>query len=58
MGLEIINLDIKVDFTNLKFSFKILKFLRDFSLLDFFILSAMVFQCVVFKSYRLNFQHR
>jgi hypothetical protein len=23
MGLEIINLDIKVDFTNLKFSFKI-----------------------------------
>jgi hypothetical protein len=42
MGLDKINLDIKMDFMNLKFWFKIL--------FDFFILSVMV------KSYRLNFQ--
>jgi hypothetical protein len=36
MGLEKINLNIKVDFMNLKFSFQILKILRDFFLLDFF----------------------
>jgi hypothetical protein len=54
MGLEKINLDIEMDFMNLKF--EILKILRDFFLLDFFILSVMVLQCVVVKSYRLNFQ--
>jgi hypothetical protein len=42
MGLEKINLNIEMDFTNLKFSFQILKNLRDFFLLDFFILSVMV----------------
>jgi hypothetical protein len=54
MGLKNINLDIKMDFTNLKF--KILKFLRDFFLFDFFILSVMKLQCVMVKSYRLSFQ--
>jgi len=50
MGLEKINLDIKMDFTNLKISFEILKFLKEFFLFDFFILSVMV------KSYRLSFK--
>jgi hypothetical protein len=49
MGLEKINLDIKMDFMNLKFEIWILNFLRDFFLLDFFILNVMVFQCVVVK---------
>ncbi len=40
----------------MKFSFKILKFLRDFFLFDCFILSVMVLQCVVVKSSKLGFQ--
>ncbi len=56
MGLEKINLIIKMDFTNLKFSFEISKKIIDIFLLDFFILSVMVFQCVVVKSCRFNFQ--
>jgi hypothetical protein len=55
MGLENINLDIKMDFMNLKFSFEILKFLEDFFLLNFFILNLMVLQCVVVKNYELSF---
>jgi hypothetical protein len=49
MGLEKINLNIEMDLMNLKFSFQIFKCFRDFFLLDFFILSVMVFQCVVVK---------
>ncbi len=56
MGLEKVNLDIEMDFTNLKFSFEILIFFKDFFLFDFFILSVMVFQCVVLKNRKLNFQ--
>jgi hypothetical protein len=47
-----VNLNIKMDFMNLKFEIKIQLFLKDFFLLDFFILSVMVFQCVVVKSCR------
>jgi hypothetical protein len=56
MGLEKFNLDFKMDFMNLKFSFEILKFFKDFFLFGFFILSVMVLQCVVVKKYRLSFQ--
>jgi hypothetical protein len=56
MGLEKINLYIEMDFTNLKFSLKILKFFKDFFLLDFFISNVMVPQFVVVKSCRFNFQ--
>jgi hypothetical protein len=45
-----------MDFTNLKFSFEIFKYLKDFFLFDFFILSVMVLQGVVVKNYRLSFQ--
>jgi len=47
MGLEKVNLNIKMDLTNFQFSIKILNFLKDFFLLDFFILNVMVLQCVV-----------
>jgi hypothetical protein len=53
MGLEKINLDFEMDFTNLKF--EILKMLRDFFLFDFFILSVMILQCVVVKNISLVF---
>jgi hypothetical protein len=56
MGFEEIDLNIELDFTNLKFSFKIKKYLKDFFLLDFFILIVMVLQCVVVKKYRLSSQ--
>jgi len=56
MGLEKINLDIEMDFMNLKFSFEILKNLKEFFLLDFFILIVMVLQCVVVKNCKLSFQ--
>jgi hypothetical protein len=49
MGLEKINLNIKIDLTNLEFSFKILILFRNFFLLDFFILSVMVLQYAVIK---------
>jgi hypothetical protein len=45
-----------MDFANLKFSFEISKKIINIFLLDFFILSVMVFQCVVVKSCRFNFQ--
>jgi hypothetical protein len=57
MDLEKINLDIKMDFMNLKFEIWNLKKIWEiFSCLIFFILSVMVLQCVVVKSYNLNFQ--
>jgi hypothetical protein len=55
MGLEKINLDIEMDFTNFHFHFKSF-FFKDFFLLDFFILSDMVFQCVALKIYKFSFQ--
>jgi hypothetical protein len=55
MGFEKINLDIEMDFTNLEFSFEILKFYI-FFLLDIFTLSVMVLQCAVVKSCLLSFQ--
>jgi hypothetical protein len=56
MGLEKVNFNIKMDLTNLKLEIKELNFLKDFILLDFFILNVMVLQCVVVKSCRLSFQ--
>jgi hypothetical protein len=43
-----------MEFMNLKF--EILKILKDFFLLDSFILSVMVLQCVMVKNYRFSFQ--
>jgi hypothetical protein len=54
MGIQKINLDIEMNFANLKF--EILKLLREFFLLGIFILSVMVFQCVLVTSYRFSFQ--
>jgi len=45
-----------MNFTNLKFSFGILQFLKEYFLFDFFILIVMVLQCVVVKSYTFTFQ--
>jgi hypothetical protein len=56
MGLEKVNLDIEMEFTNLKFSFQILKCLKKKNLFHFFILSVMVLQCVVAKICRFSFQ--
>jgi hypothetical protein len=56
MGLEKVNLDMEMEFTNFKFSFQIFKILNFFFLLDTFILSVMILQCVVVKSYMLSFQ--
>jgi hypothetical protein len=54
MDLEKINLDIEMDFTNLKISFK--KILRDFFLLDFFHLKCYGISMCGGKSYKLSFQ--
>ncbi len=40
----------------LKFSIKILKFLKEFFLLEFFVLHVMVLPCVVVKSCMFSFQ--
>jgi len=56
MGLEKVNLDMKMEFINFKFSFQIFKIMKKKFLLDTFILSVMILQCVVVKSYRLSFQ--
>jgi hypothetical protein len=55
-ALKKIKLDIKMNFTNWNLKIWIFKILRNFFLLEFFILSVMALQCVVIKSYRLSFQ--
>jgi hypothetical protein len=55
MGLEKINLNIKMDFTNFHFHFHF-NFFENFFLFDLSILNVMVLQCVVVKNYRLSFQ--
>jgi hypothetical protein len=56
MDLEKINLYMEMEFMNLEFSFQIFKILKKKILLDFFIISVMILQCVLIKSYRFSFQ--